>query len=323
VTDANPTTRVAVVAASSVVPRFDLEAGVERLRAEGLEVRVDPRCFASHFTYAGADADRAASFWEAATDPAVDVVWMARGGYGAGRILPLLEELASKHGTPRRKLLVGYSDVTVLHEFVRTRWGWATLHAPMPAASDFGQYDKAHWRALVDLAHGRHPHRAWGERPLTWISPPAGTSVEGEVVGGNLALWASIVGTPYAPSRGEGRIVFFEDIGERFYRLDRMVTQIRQGGLLDGVAAVLLGDFTDCDDDPVKSVRTAGGTEIPLRAKIGWDAAVREIFGGLGVPVAMGLPVGHGPYFAPLPLGARFRAWGDGALELVSWDWLK
>jgi muramoyltetrapeptide carboxypeptidase len=319
----NPSSlRVAVVAASSAVPRVELEAGVGRLRVEGFDVRVDPRCFAGHFTYAGTDEDRAASFWEAATNPDVDVVWMARGGYGAGRLLPLLDDLTARHGKPPRKLLVGYSDVTVLHEYARTRWGWATLHAPMPAAPDFGQYDKVHWRALVDLVHGRHPHRAWGERPLTWLNPPPGPSVEAEIIGGNLALWSSVAGTPYAPTSGQGRIVFFEDVGERFYRLDRMLTQIRQGGLLDGAAAVLLGDFTDCNDDPIKLVRGPGDTQLPLRPQLRWDDALREIFGSLPVPVATGLPVGHGPNFAPLPLGAQYRAWADGAFELVSWDWL-
>jgi muramoyltetrapeptide carboxypeptidase len=245
---------VAVVAASSVVPRMELEAGVQRLRDEHLAVRVDDRCLASHFTYAGTDDDRAASFWAAAADPSVEIVWMARGGYGAGRLLPILADLAARHGNPPRKLLVGYSDVTVLHEFVRTRWGWSTLHAPMPAAASFGQYDKAHWRALIDLVHGRHPHRAWGERPLTWLNPPKDKSIEAEIVGGNLALWASAVGTPFAPTPGKGRMVFFEDVGERFYRLDRMLTQVRQAGLLDrAAAAVLLGDFTDCDDDPPSS----------------------------------------------------------------------
>ena len=316
--------RVAIVAASSVAPRADLDAGVERLRAEGFDVRVDDRCAARHFTYAGTDEQRAAAFWEAATDPDVDVVWMARGGYGAGRLLPMLAERAAREGAPPRKLLVGYSDVTVLHEFVRTRWRWATLHAPMPAAADFGAYDKAHWRALVDLVHGRHPHRAWGERPLAWLNPPAaGASIEAEVVGGNLALWSSVAGTPFAPTAGAGRMVFLEDVGEKFYRIDRMLTQIRQGGLLDGAKAVLLGDFTACDDDAVKLVRGPDGAQVPLRPRIEWEEAVREIFGALPVPVATGLPVGHGPNFAPLPLGARYRAWEDGAFELVEWDWLK
>jgi muramoyltetrapeptide carboxypeptidase len=310
---------VAVVAASSVVPPVELAAGVERLRTEGFDVRVDGRCAARHFTYAGTDDQRAAAFWEAAVDRDVDVVWMARGGYGAARVLPKLEALAESHGAPARKLLVGYSDVTVLHEFVRRRWGWTTLHAPMPAAGNFGSYDAGQWRALIDLVHGRRPGTCWGERPVRWLTAPA--EVEAELVGGNLAMWASVVGTPYAPTAGRGRIVFFEDVGERFYRLDRMVTQVRQAGLLDGAAAVVLGDFTNCDDDPPLAVRGPGEERVPLRPAIGWEEAVAEIFGGLGVPVAVGLPVGHGPGFAPLPLGARFRVGAGGEFEMVGWDW--
>ena len=105
-TPRNP--RIAVVAASSVVPRLELEAGVERLRGEGFEVSVDPRCFEQHFTYAGGDAARARSFWEAAIDPKIDVLWMARGGYGATRLLPELERLTVEHvESIPRKLLVG------------------------------------------------------------------------------------------------------------------------------------------------------------------------------------------------------------------------
>src|SRR5439155_4806187 len=101
---------IAVVAASSVVPRLELEVGVERLRGEGLEVSVDPRCLEQHFTYAGGDAARARSFWEAAVDPEIDALWMARGGYGATRLLPELERLTVEHvESIPRKLLVGYS----------------------------------------------------------------------------------------------------------------------------------------------------------------------------------------------------------------------
>ena len=311
--------RIGVVAASSVVPRLELEAGVERLRGEGFDVRVDPRCFEQHFTYAGGDAARAQSFWEASIDPSIDVLWMARGGYGATRLLPELERLTVERGEPMpRKLLVGYSDVTALHEFVRRRWRWTTLHAPMPAEANFGQYPPAHWRGLLDLVRGKHPGAIWGERPLTWLTKPS--DVSAELIGGNLSLWAAMTGTPYPPAAARGRIVFFEDIGEKFYRIDRMVTQIRQAGLLDGAAAMVLGDFTNCDDDAVKIVRGPGQTKVPLRPQYDWARAVAEIFGGLGVSVATGLPVGHGPNFAPLPLGAVFEITGDGTFNLKGWD---
>ena len=312
---------IAIVAASSVVPRIELEEGVARLRTEGFETFVHPHCFETHFTFAGNDRQRAEALWQVATDDRFNVVWMGRGGYGAARVLPLLDELTARHGPPPRKLLVGYSDVTVLHEYARTRWNWCTLHAPMPSAGNFGSYDPGHWRSLLDLVRGQHPGRAWGERPLKWMS--TATEVEAELVGGNLALWSSVVGTPYTPTPGRGRLVFFEDIGEKFYRIDRMLTQIRQGGLLDGAAAVLLGDFTNCDDDPPQMIRAAGDVKIPLRPSFSQAEAFTEIFGDLPMRVARGMPVGHGPNFAPLPLGANYRVEASGVFELLEWAWLE
>jgi muramoyltetrapeptide carboxypeptidase len=102
-----------------------------------------------------------------------------------------------------------------------------------------------------------------------------------------------------------------------------MLTQIRQGGLLDGAAAVLLGDFTNCDDDPPQMVRGAGETKIPLRRQFTQSQAFDQIFASLPLPVASGLPVGHGPHFAPLPLGATYRVSAEGGIELIRWDWLQ
>src|SRR3954467_10845309 len=164
--------RIALVAASSVVPRLDLETGADRLRADGFDVYLHPQCFETHFTYAGTDEQRAAALWQVANDDRFNIIWLARGGYGAARLLPFLDQLTAQHGPPPRKLLVGSSDVTVLHEYARPRWHWPTLHAPMPAASNFGLYDANHYRALLDLIQGRHPGKAWGERPLKWINTP-------------------------------------------------------------------------------------------------------------------------------------------------------
>src|SRR5436190_10140741 len=115
--------RVGVVAASSVVPSLEFELGIEHLRSLGYDVTVHPDVLAQHFTFAGTDEQRATALFEFGRDSRFDVVWSARGGYGAGRLLPLLDELTAKHGPPAAgKLLVGYSDVTVLHEYVRTHW---------------------------------------------------------------------------------------------------------------------------------------------------------------------------------------------------------
>ena len=316
---------VGVVAPCSAVPMVELEAGVGRLRAEGFEVRVHGQCARQHFTYAGTDEERLGALVEYAYSPDVDVVWCARGGYGATRLLPMLDAVARERGRPPRKLLVGYSDVTVLHEYVRARWGWETLHAAMPASVSFGLFDPEHWRATVKLVRGEMVGMPW-QGDLDAVGIPVSEEIEGELVGGTLTLWACLMGTPYAPD-SRGKILFFEDVGEAWYRVDRMVTQLLQAGAFEGVRAIVLGDFKDCKDEAHMVRREAGSEEkAPLRRVYEDREAVDEIFGrlsrGLKVPVLQGLPVGHGPNFAPLALGGRYRLGVDGALTMAGWDWV-
>src|SRR4051794_2245356 len=121
---AHRTLRVGIFAASSPVPEIEFAAGIDHLRASGFEPVVHAQVPKQHFTFAGPDEERAGAIYEYATDPSIDVLWAARGGYGAGRLLPILDRLTAERGVPpQRKLLVGYSDVTVLHEYARTRWG--------------------------------------------------------------------------------------------------------------------------------------------------------------------------------------------------------
>jgi muramoyltetrapeptide carboxypeptidase len=122
--------KISIVAPSAVVPQVELGLGVERLEAAGFVPRVHAQVRKKHLFFAGSDEVRAKGFYEAANDPATEALWCARGGYGSFRLLPLLEKLKKP---ARRKLLVGYSDSTALMEFVRQRWGWATLHGPMPS----------------------------------------------------------------------------------------------------------------------------------------------------------------------------------------------
>ena len=123
--------RIAVVAASSAVPQVELAMGVAHLRAAGMIVDVQSNCASQSFVFAGNDHERAESFFAAAMSADNEVLWCACGGYGAARILPLLDRLTSEHGRPPLKLLVGFSDATALMSFVRQRWGWKTTHAPM------------------------------------------------------------------------------------------------------------------------------------------------------------------------------------------------
>ena len=318
---------VGIFAASSVVPPHEFDAGVAHLRKFGFDPHVEAQVASEHFIFPGTDDARAEAIYRLAIDPQIPVLWAARGGYGAGRLLPLLEKLTRERGAPKqKKLLVGYSDVTVLHEFTRTRWGWSTLHAPMPAASNFANLDPREWQAIVDYVKGKPAAPPWRDATLRWMNRPPGARIRAELVGGNLSLWAAMVGTPFAQA-GKGRIVFLEDVDEPFYRIDRMMVQLEQGGALDGAAAVVLGDFTNCKDERNYCLANAAAQEKkPLRKVWEQDEAFEHIFTELGkrmdVPIGIGLPVGHGPNYAPLPLGARYELTPDGKLELLEWDWL-
>ena len=305
---------IGIVAASGVVPQVELERGLGRLRESGFDPHVHEQVAKQSFTFAGNDEERAGAFYAYAKDPRFFILWMARGGYGAGRLLPLLDDLTNGHGTPPTKLLVGYSDVTVLHEYVRSRWGWSTLHAPMPADSSFTRINAGEWQSIIDYVTGKRAAGPWEQTPLTWLTAPPSGPIERELIGGNLSLMASLRGTPYAGAGGS-RIIFLEDVHEAFYRIDRKMMQLEQSGLLHHAAAIVLGDFTDCQDE----TRSA-------RKVYSMDEAWEEIFGKLGkrlgIPVAKGLGVGHGPSFAPLPLGATYELSPSGSIKLLKWDWL-
>jgi muramoyltetrapeptide carboxypeptidase len=300
---------------------------VQHLRVHGFDPVVHAQVPKQHFTFAGADEERATAFYDYASDPALPVLWAARGGYGAGRLLPMLDQLTKHRGIPPKKLLVGYSDVTVLHEFVRNAWGWSTLHAPMPAAANFSTLDAAEFAAIVAYVRGEHADAPWAHQPLAWLTDPPAAPVRAELIGGNLSMWQTLAGTPWQPGAA-GKILFFEDLGEPFYRIDRMVTHLVQARMLDGAAAIVLGDFCNCRDEDNQCWANAEGTEKKsLRRTFSEREAFDEIFGmvgrRLGIPIAYGLPVGHGPHFAPLPLGAMYELDRRDRLQLLKWDWIK
>lgn len=317
---------VAVVACSSQVPQAELDRGISVLQEMGFGVMLYPQARKRHFTYAGTDQERAEALFDAAMNPRFQIVWCARGGYGATRILPLLETLENQRGKPPRKLLIGYSDVTALHAFVGPRWGWPTLHGLMPASNDFVP-SAPELLATIELARGRRPVLEWEKTQLKFLTPAPEEPIDAPLVGGNLTLLAAMCGTPYFPQCA-GNILFLEDVGEAWYRLDRMMTQLLQARAFDGVRAIMLGNFKDCRDDVTAPARREGEPAKPiLREPIPEDQAMEEIFGSigrrLGIPVARGLPIGHGPDHWPLPLNARYRFHSNGTLELLEWDWLR
>jgi muramoyltetrapeptide carboxypeptidase len=306
----HPHRRIVVTAASGPVPMSELGVGVARLRRAGWDVRIDTRVESRASFFAGDDKTRAEAFWDSALDDSSDVVWMARGGYGAARILPELQHLTADHGSPKPKVLCGYSDVTALHEFVRSRWGWRTVHCSMPTGSRFLSESSADELAacLAVVLGEPAPQPAWAESILQPVPgsvvPPQ--VIAGPLVGGNLTVIASLVGTPFAVTPPVGGLLFLEDVGEAPYRIDRYLNQLRQAGALRGLGAIVLGTFTDCNDTASK---LSDGTD--LRAAMTEPQWKQAVFGTLscelGLPVLQELPVGHGPVNAAIELGERYE----------------
>lgn len=272
--------RVAVLSASGPADQPALRTGLDALRFTGLEPVVYPSAGdgGSMRRYlAGDDQLRAGDLRAALTDPDIAGIIFATGGYGAQRTLAALE-WDGLTGLPP-KVLAGYSDVTAILEAAAARLGWACLHSPMAASGGAA----AHYSFGSLLRALMRPGQATA---LTFPDAVtlAGGTARGITLGGNLTLLTSSLGTATSlPARGA--ILLVEDVDEEDYRIDRMLTQLRRSGYLDGVAAVICGTFTRC------------GEPAQIEAILG------ERLAGLGVPVIAWADIGHGEYFQTFPIG--------------------
>jgi muramoyltetrapeptide carboxypeptidase len=333
------TQRIGIIAPSSKVPRVELKLGVDRIRLEGFRVQVHSQCYKSHLFFAGKDEERAKAFFEYAKSPDLSVLWCARGGHGSTRLLPILQRMSLNSGVPPKKLLVGYSDSTALMEYVREFWGWSTLHAPMPSLRKFSLLGANDWQAMSGWIEGLESEAPWSNLRLKyWTQPPRG-KIRGKIVGGNLSVWNCLLATRFQPSV-KGCILFLEDVDENLYRIDRMLQHLVNSNSLKGVRAIVLGNFFNCRDGVPQVLKKSLAAKVtskiltnpepkdlqPLRKPMKELPVLKEIFtefgNRLGVPVAFGLPVGHGPEVSPLPLGADYLLEPSGQLILEDWDWL-
>lgn len=298
---------IGVAAASTLISPELLDRALPRFAAWGYPVRVDDSVRERFRYFAGTDESRAQGLMRLLRDPHVGTIWCARGGYGATRILSRLDELgAPKALKSDPKLLLGYSDATALHLYFHHTAGLPTVHAPMPATLSWQRMRPSTAKVLQallagQLGLGKKSHTAeWKLRALSG----RGRKAEGVILGGNLSLLATLVGTPWQPDL-KGALLFLEDCGEVPYRVDRMLTQLENAGMFRGLAGVLLGDFE---------------ADVKYRepAERGyWKSVLLERFSGLGIPVLGGLPVGHGKRNEPLPLGVRGQITSGGKLLLL------
>lgn len=272
------------MAPSSPFDEAAFDAGIAFLRRRH-EVRVDDEVRAKAGYLAGDDARRLDELRRALAEEDTRAIVCARGGYGATRLLEKLEPVEVRRA---RKLLVGFSDVTALHA-LWARAGVGSMHGPMVAwLGRASEEARAGWVAALE---GRTFHA----RGLTSV---VGGRAEGLLLGGNLAVLAALVGTPFAPPLRDA-VLFLEDVGEAPYRVDRLLTQLRHAGWLQAVRGVVLGEFVRCP---------------PGEHGVSVEAVLAERLGDLGVPVAAGLSAGHGVVNHALPFGARVTLDADAGL---------
>jgi len=286
-----PGDTIGIVAPSSPVPPEELQKGIAVLEERGYRVFVGESVLATvpgSDYLAGSDAARVADIEAIFAREDIAAVICARGGYGAMRLLPLLDwEKIARH--PR--LFLGYSDITSLHAALARKAGLVTLYGPnlttLPGLDETAS--RLLWRMLEDpIALGTLP------TPGATLQTVVPGIVEGELAGGCLSLLAHACGSDFAPDF-EDKIVLIEDVNENIYRADRDLTQLRNAGLLDSAAGFVVGTITHWQKKEADPPRN--------RPETLWQ----EIFGPLGKPTLAGFPFGHEPHPLTLPLGVHAR----------------
>lgn len=290
---------VDVVAPGFGVPRETVEKARAFLEKWKLVPRIPDDILGDHFLHANHDEIRARHLRDAWTAEDSAAVWCLRGGYGANRLLPLL----ARAKKPRRtKLFVGISDVTSLHVFLQNEWGWATLHGPLLDRLGKGQVTPPLERELKRLVFGETNEIRFPRlKPLNEAARTL-NEVTAPIVGGNLIVLQSTLGTPWQ-MRTRGSFLFIEDLGERGYRIDRVLEHFHQAGALRGCRGILCGDFL-------------GGNEPDGKTNHVWPV-IHAWAKALDLPVFAGLEAGHADRQRPLPLAASARLTGGSRGDLI------
>ena len=281
--------RVALVAPASSFPHEEIDAGVAELRRLGLEAVYDRSIFDKERFVAGSAESRASAIHEAWSNPDIGALIAIRGGYGSAQVLPLLDTALLRKA---RKPLIGYSDITALLNFY-LQHGLAAIHGPM--------IDRR-------LSKGPSAYHEESFRRVVMTAAPAGDlcpdhvetlhagSARGVLVGGTLTQLMASLGTPWAFEPPGDCVLFLEDVGERPYRIHRLLTQAAQAGILKKARAIVFGEFPGCEEP-------------------GGDPAIRDVLRdfttGFGGPVLFNFPSGHtaGPTWT-LPFGVRAEVVG-------------
>lgn len=280
---------IGILAPASTWDKPDFDAAVKALRRMGYRLKIAPSCKKEFGYFSGTDEERAADLNRFFADDEVDAILCVRGGYGSARILDKLDyAMIARHP----KQFIGFSDITALHIALGDKSGLSTIHGPVLLSFADGVNKKSFtdgnfFKGLLGKLYPGEIPMPSGER-LQTLYPGEATGI---IVGGNLSLIASLVGTPYE-LKGDGALLFIEEIGAYTYQIDRMLRQLWQSGLLQRVDGILIGNITGADSDYEEG-------DFRLEDILQQYAELAR------KPMIVGIPAGHSGDNLYLPLGVR------------------
>lgn len=287
---------IGLVAPASYTDEVKLKKAIQNIEDLGYRVKVGESAGKRWYSFAGEDTARAKDINTFFKDKNVKAIMCVRGGYGSIRILDLLEYESIKENP---KIFIGYSDITSIHMALHKKCGIKTYHGPMAVSNLSGEYNKETLKHLLEVI---------AENKSTYILDNFGKelkffnnkSCEGVVVGGNLATLISNIGTEYDVNYND-KILFLEDIGENTYKIDRMLWHLKNLGIFDKVAGILLGDFSDCEK--------SGEDDMEL------EEVFKSHFSKYSKPVCYNFQSGHCTPMQTLVLGSKLKI--DGKRKIL------
>lgn len=275
-----PGDKIVLIAPAKAIEAEYIDYAIQLIEANGFEVILGKHCRGRHNYFSGTVTERAEDLQWAINHPEAKAILCARGGYGC---IHIVDKVDWSTFDKNPKWLLGFSDVTVFHQFLSQR-GTASMHATMPL--NFKENSEQAIHSLLGSLKGEFPSYTWE----TTQNNQEGIC-SGEIVGGNLTVLTGLIGTPYQPDYSN-KILFMEDVGEYLYAIDRSLYQLKNAGVFNKINGLIAGNFSQVKD-----------TEVPFGSTL--YEIILSHFKGMNIPIAFDYPGGHLDDNRAVPMGVK------------------
>ncbi|MEE6129448.1 LD-carboxypeptidase [Chryseobacterium arthrosphaerae] len=294
--------KIAVISPAGAVDAAQLEKGIALIKSKGYKPVLGEHLytkFSNGYNYAGTEKERIIDINWALNDKEIGAIWASRGGYGCQH---LIQHLKLKGFAENPKWYIGYSDNTVIQSYLLKK-GFASIHGQTIKTSSFGVTDES-YELIFDILKGKTPQYSLKTHPLNKTG-----NIEGELVGGNLALIYALLGTWYSFDFKD-KILFIEDIGENFYALDRMIMSLELAGVFNKIKGLIVGGMTNMGDEKDNKDYEASFDGFAYKL-------ISERISKYKFPVVFGFPNGHIRDNRPLIIGGNVKVKSESKVKIA------